>query len=339
MTIIHQKAYSILENSIKKNSISHFYIFHGPNNVGKKNLAISFVKLLLCENQNLDSKTTDNCPSCKKIDEEKHFDVVFMDSKSSVDGIDENKSDQIRLPHVQEISRIANLGPFMSNYKVFILDAAEKLNNEASNAFLKLLEEPPKSSIFLFLINDLSSIYPTILSRAQKINVLEISKKEIHTHISSNFDIDDSIINKVIHLSLGRIEVAEKLSSDPSLIDGYYESYDRFVEFCRTDISDRMDFAQKFSTRYRTDRNAIFKELDLWIDFCNITMNNLYQDEKDSIFETKLSDMFDTKEINHIVIELIKTISYLKSNANPRLVFDVMSLNLPFYQKEKSYGV
>jgi len=123
------------------------------------------------------------------------------------------------------------------------------------------------------------------------------------------------------------------------LIDGYYESYDRFVEFCRTDISDRMDFAQKFSTRYRTDRNAIFKELDLWIDFCNITMNNLYQDEKDSIFETKLSDMFDTKEINHIVIELIKTISNLKSNANPRLVFDVMSLNLPFYQKEKSHGV
>lgn len=339
MTIINQKAYNILENSIKKNSISHFYIFHGPNNVGKKNLAFSFTKLLFCENQDLDVKVTDCCPTCKKIEDGKHFDIVFMDSKSQVDGIEENKSDQIRLPHVQEISKIANLGPFMSNYKIFILDAAEKLNNEASNAFLKLLEEPPKSSIFIFLVNDLSSVYPTILSRAQKINVLEISKKEIRSYISSNFDIDNSTINKIIHFSLGRIEVAEKLSSEPSLIEAYYESYDRFIEFCETDLSDRMDFAQKFSTRYRTDRNAIFKELNLWIDFCNIAINNLYQDETDLIFETNLSDLFQIREINHIVLELIKTISNLKSNANPRLVFDVMSLNLPSNKKEKSHGV
>jgi len=339
MTIINQKAYNILENSIKKNSISHFYIFHGPNNVGKKNLALSFTKLLFCENQDLGVKVTDCCPTCKKIDDGKHFDVVLMDSKSQVDGIEENKSDQIRLPHVQEISRIANLGPFMSNYKIFILDAAEKLNNEASNAFLKLLEEPPKSSIFIFLVNDLSSVYPTILSRAQKINVLEISKKEIQSYISSNFDIDNSTINKIIHFSLGRIEVAEKLSSEPSLIEGYYESYDRFIEFCETDLSDRMDFAQKFSTRYRTDRNAIFKELNLWIDFCNIAINNLYEDETNPIFETNLSDLFQIREINHIVLELIKTISNLKSNANPRLVFDVMSLNLPLNHKEKSHEV
>ena len=149
MTSKNEKAYNLLKNSIKKNSISHFYIFHGPNNVGKKKLAYSFSKLLLCENQDIE-KPCSECDSCSKIDEKKHFDIVFIDSNSKIEGIDENKSDQIRLPHVQEINRLSNLGPFMGNYKIFILDSAENLNNEASNAFLKLLEEPPKSSVFYF---------------------------------------------------------------------------------------------------------------------------------------------------------------------------------------------
>jgi len=340
MTIINQKAYKILENSIKKNSLSHFYIFHGPNNVGKKNLAISFAKLLFCKENTKDCLvSSETCINCKKIDDGKHYDLVIMDSKSPVDGVEDNKSDQIRLAHVQEINRIANLGPFMSEYKIFILDGAEKLNNEASNAFLKLLEEPPKSSIFLFLVNDLSSIYPTILSRAQKINILEISEEEMEKYISTNFDIDDSVIQKILQFSLGKIEIAEKLSSDTTLIDGYYESYDRFLEFCTSDISERMNFAQKFSTRFRTDRNAIFNELNLWIDFCKISLNNFYEDKNSQLFDTDLFDMFDTEEINNFVLELIKTISNLRSNANPRLVFDVMGLNLPVFQKEKLNGI
>jgi len=333
MTIINEKAYNILENSIKKNSISHFYILHGPNNVGKKNLAYLFSKLLLCENQNSDITPCNTCASCQKIDDQKHFDVVFMDSKTPIEGIVENKSDQIRLPHVQEINRLSNLGPFMSNYKIFILDSAEKLNNEASNAFLKLLEEPPKSSLFLFLVNDLSSIYPTILSRAQKINILEISKKEMELYISQKFDLDELTINKITTFSQGKIEVAEKLSADPSLIENYYDSYDRFFEFCNSDLSNRMELSQKFSSRYRTDRNAIYIELNLWIDFCNIMLNNNYLKENGLIFEKNLNDMYEVKQINNITLELIRTISNLKSNANPRLVFDVMSLKLPLHQK------
>jgi len=336
MTIINEKAYNLLENSVKKNSISHFYIFHGPDNVGKKNLAFSFSKLLLCEKKAADGKSCNICSTCQKIDEKKHFDVVLIDSQTQVEGIEENRSDLIRLPHVQEIIRLSTLGPFMSRYKIFILDSAEKLNNEASNAFLKLLEEPPKTSIFLFLVNDLSSIYSTILSRAQKINVLEINKNEMELYISQKFDLEESIINKIINFSQGKIEIAEKLSSDPTLIQDYYDSYDRFFEFCISDISNRMELAQKFSTRYRTDRNAIYIELSLWVDFCNIILNNNYQEQKTSIFDKNLNDIYEIKQINNIILELIRALSNLKSNANPRLVFDVMSLKLPVHQKENS---
>ncbi len=310
MTIINEKAYKILENSIVKNAVSHFYIFHGPKNVGKKKLAYIFSKLLLCDDESNPNTSCDSCPSCKKIDEQKHFDILHVDSKLVVEGLDENKSDQIRLPHVEEISRQANLGPFMSKYKIFIVDEAEKLNNEASNAFLKLLEEPPTSTIFLFLVNDLTSVYPTIIY--------------------------DLKIDQIINFSLGKIEVAETLSSDPSLLDNYFESYERFFEFCKSNISTRMELSQKFSTRFRTDRNAIYQELNLWIDFCNILINNSYQNDQNSLFSNNLLDLFEVKQINLFILEIIKSISNLRSNANSRLVFDVLSLNLPFTKEEST---
>ena len=66
---------------------------------------------------------------------------------------------------------------------------------------------------------------------------------------------------------------------------------------------------------------------------------NFYEDKNSQLFDTNLFDMFDTEEINNFVLELIKTISNLRSNVNPRLVFDVMGLNLPVFQKEKLNGI
>ena len=100
-----------------------------------------------------------------------------------------------------------------------------------------------------------------------------------------------------------------------------------------------MELSQKFSTRFRTDRNAIYQELNLWIDFCNILINNSYQNyqnDQNSLFSNNLLDLFEVKQINLFILEIIKSISYLRSNANSRLVFDVLSLNLPFTKEEST---
>jgi len=97
-----------------------------------------------------------------------------------------------------------------------------------------------------------------------------------------------------------------------------------------------MELSQKFSTRFRTDRNAIYQELNLWIDFCNILINNSYQNDQNSLFSNNLLDLFEVKQINLFILEIIKSISNLRSNANSRLVFDVLSLNLPFTKEEST---
>ena len=72
--------------------------------------------------------------------------------RTPIESTPTNSSDQIRIGHIHQINHSANLGPFIGKYKTFLIENAQNLNNEASNAFLKLLEEPPKGSIFIFLV-------------------------------------------------------------------------------------------------------------------------------------------------------------------------------------------
>ena len=266
------------------------------------------------------------------INQEKNIlskNINIIDHKTPIDGSTDSKSDQIRIGHIHEIIRVSNLGPFMSKHKIFIVDEAERLNIEASNAFLKLLEEPPPHSIFLFLVNDISLLSPTIVSRAQIIRLSEASEKVMSNYLAENFNLDKPTEDKIIQLSAGKIKLAESLANNISLLDDYKESYNRFFDYCNSDLSDRLNTSQKLSSRFRTDRNVIYNELSLWADFCKIIIKKKYTKIQGLNYDNKLEDVFDINQINKIILILLKTISSLKENANSRLVFDVMGLNIP----------
>jgi|TARA_B110000263_G_scaffold151433_1_gene131471 DNA polymerase-3 subunit delta' len=324
----NNNVYNLLKNSIKKDIFSHFYIFFGPNNVGKKRMALDFSNLLLCDSL-IEEEPCNNCENCKKISTDNHFDIQIIDHNTPIDGSKDSKSDQIRIGHIHEIIRVANLGPFMSKYKIFIVNHAENLNIEASNAFLKLLEEPPPSSIFIFIVNDISLLYPTIVSRAQRIRLSEASEEEMSNYLNEYFTLDKPTENKIIQLSSGKIKLAESLAKNISLLDDYEESYNRFFDYCNSELSERLNISKKLSSRFSTDRNIIYNELSLWADFCKIVIKRNYNKSYDLGYENKLESIFSVNQINKIILILLKTISNLRENANSRLAFDVMGLNIP----------
>ncbi|MBL39905.1 MAG: hypothetical protein CL761_01075 [Chloroflexi bacterium] len=326
--IVKNKVFDRLHKSVKKNNFSHFYIFYGPKNIGKKRLALDFSKSILCDSIG-ENNSCNECDNCKKISNKNHYDLINIDTKTPIEGSSETKSDQIRIGHIHEIIRNSNLGPFMAKYKIFILNEAEKLNNEASNAFLKLLEEPPKTSIFIFLVDDISLVYPTIISRAQKISLSQNTDKEIMLHLGKNFNLESELEETITQLSSGKIELAESFASNISLIDDYLEAYERFYDFCEGDLSYRINISQKLSSSFRTDRNLIYEEIDLWIKFCKIIIKKKYDKHITLKLRNNLENIYDIYQINEIILILLRTQNYLKINANPRLVFDVMSINFP----------
>ena len=166
----HEPQKEFLQNSVRKNRISHAYLFSGPEGVGKKLVAIGFAKLINCAGggtENLDCE----CVSCAKIEKSLNPDVLVF-------GYPGEKT--IKVGHVrQDIERLIHLAPYENPYKVFIIDDAQRMNFNAQNAFLKTLEEPPPNSVIILITTLADLLMPTIRSRCQSVVFQPLETKEV----------------------------------------------------------------------------------------------------------------------------------------------------------------
>ena len=166
----HEPQKEFLQSSVRKNRISHAYLFSGPEGVGKKLVAIGFAKLINCakrETENLDCE----CVSCTKIERGLNPDVLVF-------GYPGEKT--IKVGHVrQDIERLIHLAPYENPYKVFIIDDAQRMNFNAQNAFLKTLEEPPPNSVIILITTLADLLMPTIRSRCQSVVFQPLETKEV----------------------------------------------------------------------------------------------------------------------------------------------------------------
>lgn len=157
----------ILKNAIKKEKISHAYLFCGPRGTGKTSIAKILAKTINCEHLN-DFIPCDNCDSCIQFNNKNSNDIIEIDAASN-NGVDE----------IRELKNKINLVPNTSKYKVYIIDEVHMLTIGAFNALLKTLEEPPKHAIFILATTEPHKIPITILSRCQRLDFKKISQNDV----------------------------------------------------------------------------------------------------------------------------------------------------------------
>lgn len=168
-TVVGQRALvQTLKNAIASGKLAHAYLFCGPRGVGKTTCARIFAKTINCEHPTSEGEACNECESCQSFIEQRSYNVYELDaaSNNSVDNIRE-LIDQVQIP------------PQVGKYKVFIIDEVHMLSNQAFNAFLKTLEEPPKHAIFVMCTTEKQKILPTILSRCQTYDFQRISTQDI----------------------------------------------------------------------------------------------------------------------------------------------------------------
>ena len=165
----HEPQKEFLQNSVRKNRISHAYLFSGSEGVGKKLVAIGFAKLINC----LEGK--DNwgceCVPCAKTEKGLNPDVMLFEYP----GEKTIKVDNIR----EDIERLIHLAPYENPYKVFIIDGAQRMNSNAQNAFLKTLEEPPPNSVIILITTLADLLIPTIRSRCQSVVFQPLENRQV----------------------------------------------------------------------------------------------------------------------------------------------------------------
>jgi DNA polymerase-3 subunit gamma/tau len=162
-----------LKNAIKNNHLAQAFLFCGPRGVGKTTNARILAKTINCQSLSPEIEACNECESCKSFNAGISMNIHELDaaSNNSVDDI-RNLVDQVRYP------------PQGGKYKIYIIDEVHMLSNQAFNAFLKTLEEPPAYAIFILATTEKHKIIPTILSRCQIFDFNRIQVKDIADHLS-----------------------------------------------------------------------------------------------------------------------------------------------------------
>lgn len=163
-----------LKNAIHNNQLAQAFLFCGPRGVGKTTCARILAKTINCENISATSEACGSCDSCKSFQNGNSFSIHELDaaSNNSVDDI-RNLIDQVRIP------------PQVGKFKIYIIDEVHMLSQQAFNAFLKTLEEPPAYAIFILATTEKHKILPTILSRCQIFDFNRIRVEDMANHLAS----------------------------------------------------------------------------------------------------------------------------------------------------------
>ena len=156
---------SLLKRSLDCGKIAHAYLFEGIEGCGKRKTAMALVKAIFCK----DGQGCGRCPACRKVAALQHPDLHILEPDGSF----------IKIDQIRDLQRELSYRPFEASKKVCIMEAVERLNPAAANAFLKTLEEPPGNALLILLTTNSAAVLPTILSRCQRLSFLPLSSELI----------------------------------------------------------------------------------------------------------------------------------------------------------------
>jgi DNA polymerase-3 subunit gamma/tau len=193
-----------LREAIKQGRVSHSYLFCGPRGTGKTTTARVLAKAVNC----LDPQEGDPCNACaicRSVNEGRFMDIIELDAASNR-GIDE----------IREIRDRVNFSPVEGKRKVYIIDEAHMLTDQASNAFLKTLEEPPEHVIFILCTTEANKILPTIISRCQRYDFRRLPSETIYHRLaeisqSEGVNAEPEALRLVARYAAGSLRDAENL--------------------------------------------------------------------------------------------------------------------------------
>ena len=207
----------ILRRMLAKNRVPHSLLFAGEEGVGKKHFALELAKSFICQSS-IESEACDKCAACKRADKfnfpksddrDAHKKVIFSEYADIGQVISYNKN--ILVDAVRDLEKEANYRPYESKARFFIIDDADKMNDAASNALLKTLEEPAETTYLFLITSRPDALLPTIISRCQTLRFAPIPAIEIEQHLleTKQFAIDDAELLSL--LSNGNIGLASTL--------------------------------------------------------------------------------------------------------------------------------
>lgn len=269
-----QKEFELLKNILNSKTCPHAFIFYGPEDVGKYEIAIKVAKYLNCKNKK-DNNFCDKCDQCRMINNLIHPDLYIVEKLQNKKEIVESQIGDTKT----EGSLIFNLtnSKLASDYKICIIKDIHFLNKFAANNLLKILEEPPENTIIILTTSNLNEVLETIKSRCSIINFNLLDKKEVFELLGKDdellYILSSNKYNKTIELK------------DTEFINSVVNDINEFLYIIKGNSADKILYINKILG----DKTKLKYYVYIWETAINLILN------KDN---PVINEKFDIPSIN-----------------------------------------
>ena len=347
----------------KSERVPHALLLNGEEGCGHLQLALSFSSLLLCKSPTpLDA--CKNCSSCKMYEKYQHPDLHFSypihlsktehsetsdDQRSSfLEALEkykclgkktwyskmgnENKQGVIGVKESQAILAKIILKSFFGSAKILLMWMPELMNIQAANKLLKLIEEPPENTYFIFVSNNQSKILPTISSRLQTINVPSLKDENISDFLEEKFQIEPSTAKNIAKISKGNLNKAINTHLDAGISEMNRSLFVNWMRLCYSrNIADTIDWVNEFSKIGREQiKDFIIYSLEMYrqciIGNYNMEIEGVSESEKN--FLEKFKPFVNHQNISEINSIMNDAYYHMERNANPKILMLDISIKL-----------
>ncbi|HEX2900388.1 MAG TPA: DNA polymerase III subunit delta' [Bacteroidia bacterium] len=358
-----KKAKDSFLKMVNENRMPHALILKGKPGIGKLAFANAIAQYVNCEAPT-ETDSCGKCGSCSKIRKGIHPDVRFIlpITTNKVDGKNplsddfipqfrehfvtnpyysfnawigqmqgENKQVGIRIAEIRELKRKISLKAFEAKYKVVIIWNAEKINTEAANAMLKLLEEPPERTIIIMTVSDTSGLLTTINSRCQRIQMHRIDEASLAAHLKASHGLQDDRALQIAQLAEGSVSDADEMVSESNR--SLSELYMQWLRLChKGEFGEIQDIVEQLSKE-----NKEFQKLFLSYSLQKLRDSLLFSFHADRLaattaeerdFQQKFSKFIQLNGISELSRLLEDSLYYISRNASAPMVLSVLSLRI-----------
>lgn len=310
-----------MRKAIENNKVSHAYILSGEAGTGRKSLADAFALTILCEQEG--SNPCMSCHSCKQVLSGNHPDLIDVThEKPSSIGVDDIR---------EQINDTIMIRPYSGNYKIYIVDEAEKMTVQAQNALLKTIEEPPSYAVIILITTNPDAFLPTILSRCVQLKIKPLRDSMIRDYLTDNLSVPEIRADVYAAFARGNLGRAKKIAESEDFQHLYDELLYMMKHIRNMDISMLLHYIKKLK-----DEDAdLFECLDfMQIWYRDVLMFKVTKDANLLIFKDEYSTINEISQktgydgFESILEAIDKAKVRLEANVNMELALELMFLTM-----------